>query len=288
MITKIKTIFSLASIIMLGLFLFYNRDEVKIFASVFEDATDENIHLESTNTSKDSSSKYNIQPQVNKSTFLEFQVVEEIRAILQKASKTVVVNYEETSQNKPIHSKQEKSTPKDDNKQPNEEKGDSSSKKDEDTVQNSPQDNDQIKKDESKTKENQENPIEKHELLEFEKEVIRLTNIEREKQGLLPLKTDFFLSYVARKKSEDMNVHQYFAHKSPTYGTPFQMLDSFGIYYTYAGENLAHGFSSPAQVISAWMDSEGHRKNILNDVYTYIGIGYEENGHFWTMLLIRK
>jgi len=133
-----------------------------------------------------------------------------------------------------------------------------------------------------------ESPIGAHQLLEIEREVIQLANAEREKHGLLPLETDISLSYVARKKSEDMVVQQYFAHESPTYGTPFQMLDYFGIYYTYAGENLAYGFSSPAQVLSAWMESDGHRKNILNDVYTHIGIGYDPNGHYWTMLLIRK
>lgn len=127
-----------------------------------------------------------------------------------------------------------------------------------------------------------------YELSEFEREIVQLTNAEREKQGLPTLQVDHSLSYVAKKKSEDMVANQYFAHNSPVYGSVFDMLNEFGIYYTYAGENLAYGYATPETVVSAWMNSEGHRNNILNANYTHIGVGYVSKGHYWTMHLIRK
>ena len=130
--------------------------------------------------------------------------------------------------------------------------------------------------------------IKNHQLIDFELEVIRLTNEVREKHGLKPLQADPALSYVARKKSDDMVSLQYFDHYSPTFGTLFQMLDFFGIQYSYAGENLAYGFRTPEKVMDAWMESDGHRKNVLKDIYTHIGVGYNEKGHYWTMQLIRK
>lgn len=130
--------------------------------------------------------------------------------------------------------------------------------------------------------------IPSYELSDFEWEVVQLTNAEREKQGLPKLQVDSSLSYVAKKKSEDMVTNQYFAHNSPVYGSVFDMLNEFGIYYTYAGENLAYGYATPESVVSAWMNSEGHRKNILNTNYTHIGVGYVKEGHYWTMHLIRK
>ena len=122
----------------------------------------------------------------------------------------------------------------------------------------------------------------------YEQEVIRLVNAERAKQGLKPLTYDWELGRVARYKSQDMRNNKYFAHNSPTYGTPFQMMKSFGISYRSAGENIARGQKAPQAVVSAWMNSSGHRANILNSSSTHIGVGYVADGNYWTQMFIGK
>ena len=122
----------------------------------------------------------------------------------------------------------------------------------------------------------------------FESEVVRLVNAERAKQGLSPLTQDWQLSRVARYKSQDMRDLGYFSHTSPTYGSPFQMMKSFGISYRTAGENIAKGYSTPEAVVKAWMNSPGHRANILNSSYTHIGVGYVVSGNYWTQMFISK
>ena len=125
-------------------------------------------------------------------------------------------------------------------------------------------------------------------LNQFEQEVVELTNQERAKHGLSALQIDTELSKVAREKSNDMAANNYFAHNSPTYGSPFDMMKSFGISYKTAGENIAQGQRTPAEVVNAWMNSEGHRANILNGDYTHIGVGYVEQGNHWTQQFIGK
>ena len=120
---------------------------------------------------------------------------------------------------------------------------------------------------------------------EFEAEVVRLVNIERKKAGLSELKHNWELSRVARYKSEDMRDKGYFSHTSPTYGSPFQMMKSFGISYRTAGENIAKGQTTPAAVVKGWMNSPGHRANILNSSFTEIGVGYA-SGNYWTQMFI--
>ncbi|AWP36869.1 MAG: CAP domain-containing protein [Weizmannia coagulans] len=122
----------------------------------------------------------------------------------------------------------------------------------------------------------------------YEKQVVTLVNEERAKNGLGALKIDTVLSKMARVKSNDMATHQYFDHTSPTYGSPFDMMKQFGISYQYAGENIAMGQQTPQEVMNAWMNSEGHRANILNKNFTHIGVGYVENGHYWTQEFIGK
>ncbi|HZH62605.1 MAG TPA: CAP domain-containing protein [Metabacillus sp.] len=119
-------------------------------------------------------------------------------------------------------------------------------------------------------------------------QVIDLTNAERKRNGLPALKADSQLSGVAQKKSEDMRQNNYFSHTSPTYGSPFDMMRDFGVSYKTAGENIAQGQQSPQEVVQAWMNSEGHRKNILSQDFTHIGIGYDSNGHHWTQMFIGK
>lgn len=123
---------------------------------------------------------------------------------------------------------------------------------------------------------------------DFEQEVIRLVNEIRVKNGLKALQYDWELARVARYKSQDMKDNGYFSHNSPVYGTPFQMIKSFGISYRSAGENIAKGYSSPQAVVNGWMSSSGHRANILNANYTHIGVGFVSGGNYWTQMFIAK
>ncbi|WP_117169273.1 SafA/ExsA family spore coat assembly protein [Paraliobacillus sediminis] len=117
--------------------------------------------------------------------------------------------------------------------------------------------------------------------------VIQLTNQERAKNGLSALRPNWELSRVARYKSVDMLDKNYFSHTSPTYGSPFAMMENFGISYQRAAENIARGQRTPQEVVTAWMNSPGHRKNILGD-FTHIGVGYVEDGKYWTQMFITK
>lgn len=124
----------------------------------------------------------------------------------------------------------------------------------------------------------------------FEKEVIRLVNVERAKNGLKPLKENWELSRVARYKSMDMRDKGYFSHTSPTYGSPFDMMKAFGITYSYAGENIAMGQRTPEEVMKGWMNSPGHRRNILSENFTEIGVGYAANNKgntYWAQMFIQ-
>ena len=120
----------------------------------------------------------------------------------------------------------------------------------------------------------------------FENEVIRLVNEARAANGLQPLTANWELSRVARYKSQDMADNRYFSHTSPTYGTPFQMIKAFGLSFRTAGENIAYGQRTPQAVMNGWMNSSGHRANILNASYTQIGVGYVADGHYWTQMFI--
>ncbi len=120
----------------------------------------------------------------------------------------------------------------------------------------------------------------------YESEVVRLVNEVRSQNGLKPLTEDWELSRVARYKSQDMHDKGYFSHTSPTYGTPFQMMKSFGLTYRTAGENIAYGYATPQKVMEGWMNSSGHRANILNASYTRIGVGYVPSGNYWTQMFI--
>ncbi len=120
----------------------------------------------------------------------------------------------------------------------------------------------------------------------YEQEVVRLVNIERARNGLAALSEDWELSRVARYKSQDMRDKRYFSHTSPTYGSPYDMMRAFGISYRTAGENIAMGQSTPAAVVSAWMNSPGHRANILSKSFTKIGVGYVASGNYWTQMFV--
>lgn len=104
-----------------------------------------------------------------------------------------------------------------------------------------------------------------------EQEVFNLINTQRKAAGLAELKIDEELQNVARVKAKDMVDNNYFSHNSPTYGTPFNMIKNFGVTYKAAGENIA-GNSSNQGAVNAWMNSSGHKANILSNNYNYTGI----------------
>lgn len=133
-----------------------------------------------------------------------------------------------------------------------------------------------------------DNNVDDADVAAIEKQVVELTNKERANQGLPALAMDQPLMAAAREKSQDMKDHNYFSHTSPTFGSPFDRLKALGISYKSAGENIAKGQTSAAQVVQAWMNSEGHRANILNPEFTHIGVGYVKSGNIWTQQFIKK
>lgn len=123
-----------------------------------------------------------------------------------------------------------------------------------------------------------------------ENEVARLVNVQRANAGLHQLKLNWQLCRVARYKSADMANKGYFSHQSPTYGSPFQMMESFGLRFSAAGENIAYGQRTPAEVMNAWMNSPGHRSNIMNGTYSEIGVGLARNSSgvcYWTQQFMK-
>ena len=123
-----------------------------------------------------------------------------------------------------------------------------------------------------------------------EKEVFNLINQQRINNGLSALKVDDEVQRVARIKAQDMVDNNYFSHTSPTYGSPFDMLKSFKISYNSAGENIA-GNSSNSGAVSAWMNSSGHKANILNSSFNYTGIGVVSSpkyGKIYVQMFIGK
>lgn len=121
-------------------------------------------------------------------------------------------------------------------------------------------------------------------------QVVNLVNAERAKAGLAPLKANTSLSNVAKVKAEDMRDNKYFSHTSPKYGSPFDMMKSFGIKYSTAGENIAAGQKNPEEVMKGWMNSPGHRANILSSNFTEIGVGLAKGGSYgtyWVQMFIK-
>lgn len=117
-----------------------------------------------------------------------------------------------------------------------------------------------------------------------EQQMVNLVNQERESRGLQPLKANLELTEVARVKAQDMIDNNYFSHQSPTYGSPFDMMNHFGISYRTAGENLA-GNQTVERAHQALMNSDGHRANILNANYTEVGIGIVDGGPYGKMFV---
>lgn len=105
-------------------------------------------------------------------------------------------------------------------------------------------------------------------------QVLSIVNSERSQAGLGNLSLDSQLNKLAQMKAEDMAENGYFSHTSPTYGSAFDMMNQYGFSYRTAGENIAKGQKTASSVMSAWMNSQGHRANILGSGYTKLGVGY--------------
>ena len=121
----------------------------------------------------------------------------------------------------------------------------------------------------------------------MEKQVASLTNSERKSAGFGRLILDSQLSKLARMKAEDMAKKGYFSHTSPTYGSAFDMMKKYGVSYRTAGENIAKGQKTPEAVMNGWMNSSGHRANILSSTYTHIGVGYAKDSKgntYWVQI----
>lgn len=124
----------------------------------------------------------------------------------------------------------------------------------------------------------------------IEDEVFRLTNVERAKYGLPALKYNWQVARVARIKSQDMISSNYFSHISPIYGSPFKMLESYQLRFSAAAENIAYGQRSAQEVMNSWMNSPGHRANILSRNVTVLGVGVAKKSNgtlYFTQLFIK-
>ena len=121
----------------------------------------------------------------------------------------------------------------------------------------------------------------------YAKEVIRLVNVQRAKKGLPKVKATKNLSKAANLRAKE--IRKKFAHERPNGASCFQVLNKWKISYTMAGENIAYGMRTPKQVVKAWMNSSGHRRNILTRKFNRLGVGvYKKKGLiYWTQLFIR-
>ena len=127
-------------------------------------------------------------------------------------------------------------------------------------------------------------------LKSLEDEVVKLVNQQRAKYGLGPLTVNWELSRCARIKSQDMINRNYFSHTSPTYGSPFNMMENFGLRFSAAAENIAKGQRTPQEVMNAWMNSPGLRANILSKNVTHIGVGAAKSSNgtlYWTQMFMK-
>ncbi|TWG29508.1 S-layer homology domain-containing protein [Geobacillus sp. C56-T2] len=129
----------------------------------------------------------------------------------------------------------------------------------------------------------------------FVKEVVDLVNKERAKKKLPPLKLALDVTRVAQLKAEDMVKNDYYDHISPVYGDPYTMLSKFNIKCKFVGENIAGGEMTPEEVMTDWMNSPGHRDNILDPLYTEIGVGVANIGsvkgkpiYYWVQMFVTR
>lgn len=115
--------------------------------------------------------------------------------------------------------------------------------------------------------------------------ILEKINAIRIENGLPPLSIDSLLDSVANTKAKDMVENNYFAHNSPTYGTPFEMMQNAGVTYIHAGENIA-GNSNIDAAIDSFLNSDAHKQNILSNAYNYIGIGIEPSNVYGYIIVL--
>lgn len=115
---------------------------------------------------------------------------------------------------------------------------------------------------------------------DWAEQVLELTNAERSKRNIPPLKWNEQLANLGQQHCDDMIKRDFFSHNNPDGETPFDRMKKAGIAYWVAGENIAAGQYSPEAVIESWMNSAGHRKNILNPDFKSLGVGVVRGGHY--------
>lgn len=123
----------------------------------------------------------------------------------------------------------------------------------------------------------------------YASEVFDLVNQQRSANGQSELTYSAEAAKVAQAKAEDMAANNYFSHTSPTYGSAFDMLKANGVSYSSAGENIAKGQTSSSSVMNAWMNSSGHRANILSSSYKSVGVGCAADSSgtlYWVQVFI--
>lgn len=122
----------------------------------------------------------------------------------------------------------------------------------------------------------------------FVQQVIDLVNEERAKAGLSPLQESVQASKAASVRAQE--IMRSFSHTRPDGSNFSTVLQQNGISFQSCGENIAYGQRTPQEVMNSWMNSQGHRANILNPNFTSIGVGYVENNSktgYWTQLFVR-
>ena len=134
---------------------------------------------------------------------------------------------------------------------------------------------------------------ETNKLEEFRDEVLRLVNIERESRDISPLQYHKTLAQLAQIRSDELLIS--YGHERPDGRTCFTIFDENDVRYFSCGENIAAGYRTPEEVVKAWMNSKGHRENILNPDFIYMGTGYSsglgkgtEFEDYWVQLFLRQ
>lgn len=120
----------------------------------------------------------------------------------------------------------------------------------------------------------------------YAQQVLQIVNSERAKNGLKALTLNTSVAKAAQLRANEISTQ--FSHTRPNGQDPFTALNQFGVSYSAAGENIAYGQRTPQEVMNGWMNSPGHRANILNSRFTQIGIGvYQVSGvYYWTQEFI--
>ncbi|MBO8187534.1 CAP domain-containing protein [Streptomyces spirodelae] len=113
-------------------------------------------------------------------------------------------------------------------------------------------------------------------------QIVELVNKERAKAGCKPVTVDARLTKAAEAHSEDMAEHSNMSHTGSDGSSPDERIERAGYSWSTYGENVAYGYSSPESVMEGWMNSSGHRANILNCDFKEIGVSHAQPGHYWT------